>query len=58
MPEVQRPPVIGGRIILKWILEMGCRAMDWIDLAENKDQYRALENRITIIVFHKMLGNS
>jgi hypothetical protein len=31
------------RIILKWILrEMGWGGMDWIDLAQVRDQWRAL----------------
>jgi hypothetical protein len=33
---------IGGLIILKWIL----RAMNWIDLARDKDQWRALVDTV------------
>jgi hypothetical protein len=54
-PEGMRPlgrPELGGRIILKWILEKirwGC--MDWIDLAQGSDQWRALVNTIMNLWF-------
>jgi hypothetical protein len=34
---------VGGRIILEWILvrEIGWGGMDWIDLAQNRDQWKA-----------------
>jgi hypothetical protein len=35
---------IGGGIILKWIQEVECVGMDWIDLAQDKDRWRALVN--------------
>jgi hypothetical protein len=46
-PERKRP--VGrqscrGRIILKWILGWG--VMDWIDLAQDRDQWRALVNTV------------
>ena len=31
-----------GWIILKWILEIGWGGIDWIDLAQNRDKWRAL----------------
>jgi hypothetical protein len=34
----------------------GWDGMDWIDLAQNRDQWRALVNRN--FGFHKMLGSS
>jgi hypothetical protein len=38
---------VGGRIILRWLLrEIGCGGMDWIDLAQDKDQWRALMNTV------------
>ena len=34
-----RPRHLVGRIILKWTFrEMGCRGMDWIDLAKGRDR--------------------
>jgi hypothetical protein len=40
---------MGGWIILKWILDrMGC--IDCIDLAQDKDQYRALVNTVMNIL--------
>jgi hypothetical protein len=38
--------------------EIGWGGMDWIDLAQDKDQWRALVNTVMIFGFHKMLGNS
>jgi hypothetical protein len=35
---------VGGWKILKWILDRGWNGMDWIDLAEDRDQWRALAN--------------
>jgi hypothetical protein len=46
----------GGRLILKWILRWG--GMDWIDLAQNRDQWRALVKTVMNFGFHKMLQNS
>ena len=31
-------PAVGGRIILKWILEKWNRGVDWIDLAQDSDR--------------------
>jgi hypothetical protein len=45
-PERKRPlgdPGLGRRIILRWIrskLNVGC--VDWIELAQNRDSWRAL----------------
>jgi hypothetical protein len=33
---------IDGRIILKWILEKWVGGMDWIDLAQYRDEWRAV----------------
>jgi hypothetical protein len=41
---------IGKWIILKWILErqdgMGWYGLDWINLAQNRDQWRALVHTV------------
>jgi hypothetical protein len=38
---------IGRRIILRWILgEIGWGGMDWIVLAQNENQWRALVNMV------------
>jgi hypothetical protein len=36
-------PGVDERIILRWIFqEVECEGMDWIDLAEARDRWRAL----------------
>jgi hypothetical protein len=35
---------VGGRIILKWNLGWG--GMDWIDLAQNRDQWKDFVNTV------------
>jgi hypothetical protein len=35
-------PGVDGRIILKWIFERLGGGVDWIDLAEDRDRWRAL----------------
>jgi hypothetical protein len=37
--------------------EIGWDGMDWIDLAQDREQWRALEDTV-MIGFHKMLGSS
>jgi hypothetical protein len=37
---------VGGWIILKWILEIGCGSMDWIDLTQDSGQWRAIVNTV------------
>jgi hypothetical protein len=37
---------IGGCTILKWISEIGCNGVDWIDLTQDRDQWRALVNAV------------
>jgi hypothetical protein len=38
---------VGGWTILKWILrEIGWDGVDWIELAQDRDQWRALVNMV------------
>jgi hypothetical protein len=39
-------PGVDGRIILKWIFKNWDGAMDWIDLAQDRDRWRALVNAV------------
>ena len=40
-------PGVDGRIILRWISrKWNVGAMDWIELAQNKDRWRALVNAV------------
>jgi hypothetical protein len=38
--------------------EIGSCGTDWIDLAQDSDQWRALVNTVMNLRVHKMLGNS
>jgi hypothetical protein len=39
-------PGIDGRIILKWIFKQWDGGMDWIELAQDRDRWRALVNAV------------
>ena len=40
-------PGVDGKIILSWIIqEMGCGGKDWIDLAQDRDGWRAVVNAV------------
>ena len=52
-------PGVDGRIILKWIFqEMGFGGTDWIELARDRDRWRAHENGVMNFPFHEMQGIS
>jgi hypothetical protein len=40
-----------------YLKEIGWNSMDWIDLAQDRDQWRALVNTVMNLGFHKMLGS-
>ena len=43
-------PGVDGRIILRWIFkEVGCKGMDWIDLTQDRDRWRAFVNAVKIL---------
>jgi hypothetical protein len=39
-------PVVDGRIILKWTFKKRDGGMDWIELAQDRDRWRALVNAV------------
>jgi hypothetical protein len=39
-------PDVDGRIILRWVLRKWVGGMDWIDLAEDRDRWRALVSTV------------
>jgi len=39
-------PSVDGRIILKWIFRKWDGDMDWINLAQNRNRWRALVNAV------------
>jgi len=52
-------PGIDGRIILRWIFrKWDGRAMDWIDLVQDRDRWQALVDMVMNLRFHKMPGIS
>jgi hypothetical protein len=49
---------VDGKVIFKWILKKYGRwvAVDWTDVAQDKDRLRDLVNTVRIFQFHKRLG--
>jgi len=41
-----------------YLEELGCEGMDWIDLAQDRDRWRALVNVLMNLQVHKMWGIS
>jgi hypothetical protein len=41
-----KDPGVDGRIILKWTCERLDGGMDWINLAQDRDRWRALVNAV------------
>ena len=41
-----KDPGVDGRIILKWIFKRLDGGMDWINLAQDRDRWRALVNAV------------
>jgi hypothetical protein len=39
-------PGVNGRMLLKRLLRIWMGAMDWIDLAQNRDRWQALVNAV------------
>jgi len=40
-------PVVDGRIILRWIFrKWDVEGMDWIELAQDRDRWRAIVNAV------------
>jgi hypothetical protein len=39
-------PGVDGRIILKWIFKKWDGGMEWIDMAQDRDRWRAVVNAV------------
>jgi hypothetical protein len=50
-------PGVGRRIILKWIFEKWDGDMNWMDLAQDRNRWRAVVNAVMNLRFSKMRGN-
>jgi hypothetical protein len=44
-------PGVDGRVILKWIFKIWDGGMVWIELAEDRDRWRALVNAVMNLRF-------
>ena len=50
-------PVVDRRIILRWIFGKWDAGMDWIELAQDRDRWRALVNDLTKLQVPLNVGN-
>jgi hypothetical protein len=50
-------PGLDGRIILRWIFRKWDEGMDWIDLAQDRDRWRALVNVVMKRLVPQNAGN-
>jgi len=46
-------PDVDGRILLKWIFKTCDGSRDWIDLAQDRDRWWAVENAVMNFGFHE-----
>ena len=46
-----KDPGVNGRIILNWILGKWDGIMDWVDLAQGRDRWRAFVNAVMNLRF-------
>jgi hypothetical protein len=44
-------PGVDRRIILKWIFQVGWGGVDWIDMAQDKDRWRAFVSAVMNLQF-------
>jgi hypothetical protein len=56
--DLLEDPDVDGRIILKWIFKKWDGGMDWIDMAQDRDRWRAVVSAVMNLGFHKMRGIS
>jgi hypothetical protein len=50
-------PGVDGRIILKWIFKKWKGGMDWIDMAQDRDRWRAVVSVVMNLRVRQNAGN-